>query len=208
MGLANGIQEITMIDRLYNKIKDWYKKLLVKYFTKDLRVILGAGGVEQEGFFMTDINVLDITNSDDWKKLLRKNSIKYLVAEHVFEHLSLKEVQKALKLCFLYLSPGGQLRIAVPDRNRKDKLYVQEVKPPHDGHKSYFDFKNLGRLLIKAGFQIDFLEYHDAQGKFIHKPWDPSSGLIRRSLPYDRQEPFKVKNHYYTSLIIDGFKPR
>jgi predicted SAM-dependent methyltransferase len=41
------------------------------------------------------------------------------VAEHVWEHLSLEAAHIAARNCYTHLSPGGTLRIAVPDPNHQ-----------------------------------------------------------------------------------------
>ena len=47
--------------------------------------------------------------------------------------------------CFRYLKPGGLLRIAVPDGNRNDPEYIEEVSPPKDGHQLLFKVDNSTR---------------------------------------------------------------
>ena len=64
-----------------------------------LNVIIGSGEVAIPGWFETDLAVLDITDASDWRRLFKPGSIDRLLAEHVFEHLSLDETEVALKLC-------------------------------------------------------------------------------------------------------------
>jgi predicted SAM-dependent methyltransferase len=175
--------------------------------TQPLKVILGAGPVTAMGWIGTDADMLDVTSPRAWKRLFLPNSVDCLMAEHLFEHLSDSQCMTALTQCFRYLKRGGLLRIAVPDGYRKDPEYVQEVTPPKDGHQLLFTVDDLTERLERIGFLPTPLEYFDAQDQFHHSPWEEADGLIRRSVRYDRQEPFKRGSLYYTSLIIDARKP-
>ena len=172
-----------------------------------LNVILGAGPVAMPGWVATDSEVLDVTSSRAWKRLFEPASIDRLMAEHLFEHLSDGECAKAFAECFRYLKSGGLLRIAVPDGNRRDAEYVEEVSPPKDGHQLLFTIDDLVRRLLRVGFQVTPLEYFDANEEFHCYPWNAEDGLIRRSARYDQQERFKRGTLYYTSLIVDARKP-
>lgn len=172
-----------------------------------VNVILGAGPVVMPGWVATDSEVLDVTSSHAWERLFTPGSIDRLLAEHLFEHLSDAECAKAFTECFRYLKPGGLLRIGVPDGNRKDTEYVEEVSPPKDGHQLLFTVNDLMSRLSLAGFRVTPLEYFDAKEEFHCYSWAEEDGLIRRSARYDTQERFKRGALYYTSLIIDARKP-
>ena len=172
-----------------------------------LNVILGAGSVRVEGWISTDADILDVTSTLGWRKLFSLNSIDRLMAEHVMEHLSDAECTMALLACFRYLKKGGLLRIAVPDGNRKDSEYIEEVSPPKDGHKLLFTVDDLVARLNRVGFEATPLEYYDVLDQFHSHPWAEADGLIRRSMRHDRQERFKRGTLYYTSLIVDARKP-
>lgn len=172
-----------------------------------LNVVLGAGPVEMPGWLTTDAELLDVTTSRAWKRLFSPGSIDRLMAEHLFEHLSDAECTKAFAECFRYLKPGGLLRIAVPDGNRRDPEYVEEVSPPKSGHQLLFTVDDLVQRLVQAGFRVTPLEYFDAKEEFHCYPWGEEDGLIRRSARYDTQERFRRGDLYYTSLIVDARKP-
>ncbi len=172
-----------------------------------LNVILGAGPVNVNGWISTDADILDMTSAQGWRKLFSPNSIDRLMAEHVMEHLSDAECTVALKECFRYLKRGGLLRIAVPDGNRRDRKYVEEVSPPKDGHKLLFTIDDLVARLDRVGFEATPLEYFDESDQFHSHPWAEADGLIRRSIRHDTQEQFKRGSLYYTSLIVDARKP-
>jgi predicted SAM-dependent methyltransferase len=175
--------------------------------TRPLNVILGAGPVAMPGWVATDSEVLDVTSSRAWKRLFAPGSIDRLMAEHLFEHLSDAECGRAFMACFRYLKSGGLLRIAVPDGNRKDTEYVEEVRPPKDGHQLLFTVDDLMQRLFRVGFRVTPLEYFDANEEFHCYPWNEEDGLIRRSARYDQQERFKRGTLCYTSLIVDARKP-
>jgi len=172
-----------------------------------LNVILGAGPLTTGGWIPTDVKMLDVTSERMWRRLFAPDSIDRLVAEHLFEHLSDSGCEAAFAECFRYLSPGGLLRIAVPDGNRRDSVYIEEVSPPRDGHQILFTVDGLRQRLVQAGFQVKPLEYFDAKGEFHCFPWSERDGLIRRSARHDRQERFKRGTLFYTSLIVDARKP-
>ena len=172
-----------------------------------LNVILGAGPVNVNGWISTDADILDMTSAQGWRKLFSPNSIDRLMAEHVMEHLSDAECTVALRECFRYLKRGGLLRIAVPDGNRRDRKYVEEVSPPKDGHKLLFTIDDLVARLDRVGFEATPLEYFDESDQFHSYPWAEADGLIRRSIRHDTQEQFKRGSLYYTSLIVDARKP-
>ena len=174
---------------------------------RPLNVILGAGPITMQGWVATDSEVLDVTSSRAWKRLFVPGSIDRLMAEHLFEHLSDAECGRAFTECFRYLRPGGLLRIAVPDGNRKDAVYSDEIRPPKDGHQLLFTVDDLTQRLIRAGFRVTPLEFFDAKEEFHCYPWNEDDGLIRRSARYDRRERFKRGAVYYTSLIVDARKP-
>jgi predicted SAM-dependent methyltransferase len=48
-----------------------------------------------------------------------------MLAEHVWEHLTEEEGLAAARACFKYLSPGGFLRVVVPDGLHPDPAYVE-----------------------------------------------------------------------------------
>ncbi|MEX0595957.1 MAG: methyltransferase domain-containing protein, partial [Candidatus Paceibacterota bacterium] len=132
-----------------------------------------------------------------------------MVAEHVWEHLTLEESSLALKNCFTYLRPGGHLRIAVPDGNHSNPDYIEMVKPggygngSHD-HKVLYTISSLSELLEKLGFKAKGLEYFDENHKFIFTDWNPAGGKIRRSKRFD---PRNIGSEMiYSSLIVDAIK--
>lgn len=187
-----------------NNLNNWLR--LLRPNSKVKKIVVGSAGIGQKGYLATDLPEHNILRDSDWKKYAKPGSLENILAEHVFEHLTLKEIKIALTLIHKYLKRGGKVRLAMPDKNRLDRKYVAAVKPPVDGHKSYLNFADLKKIVSQQGFKVTPLEYFNTKGELIHKPWDTKDGFVRRSYPFDRQKPFKVNDYYYTSLIIDAVK--
>ncbi len=192
-------REIREADKLIRKLCKAYP----------LKVVIGSSNIYQPGWIPTGIENLDILDQNDWEKYFREDSIDIILAEHVWEHLTLKEAFLGAKNCYKYLKPGGYFRIAVPDGFSPDMEYIESVKPGgtgdgSDDHKMLYDHVLLSRILETAGFKIEPLEYFDASGKFHFREWTEASGLIRRSKRFDERN--TGGNLKYTSLIIDAVK--
>ena len=175
-----------------------------------LRIVVGSGGSGQPGWIMTDREFLDLLCPRDWQAFFEENSISAILAEHVWEHLTLAEGLAAAVTCHNYLKPGGRLRIAVPDGFHPNPDYIELVRVGGSGvgavdHKVLYNHDTLASLLKRAGFEVKPLEYFDAAGNFRATDWSPADGLVRRSQRFD------PRNHdgrlRYTSLIVDARKP-
>jgi predicted SAM-dependent methyltransferase len=172
-----------------------------------IRIIIGAGRSSHDDWLATDVCTLNICRPDDWAAYFVRDSVDAILSEHVLEHLSIEENRIVLKSALIYLKSGGRFRIAVPDGNRRDAYYLADVAPPSDGHKVLFNLRSLTALLREVGFVVEPLEYFDDNEKFHAVEWNSSEGHISRSVRYDRQENFKKGGLFYTSLIVDAFKP-
>jgi predicted SAM-dependent methyltransferase len=195
--------------RLERHYADYKMYLAIKQLA-EIRIILGAGGTVCEGFVSTDYPQLDICSKASFEKYLRPETVGVFVAEHVLEHLSLEEGAVAFGNCFLFLKPGGLLRIAVPDGFHPDPEYIDRVRPGGcgagaDGHKVIYNYRTLSSLLENAGYKVRLLEWFDEEGQFQYEKWGIELGLIRRSARFDERN--KVNPLTYTSLIIDAIKP-
>ncbi len=174
------------------------------------RIVVGTSGVFAAGWIPTDIEYLNLLRADDWRKFFPKNSLAAILAEHVWEHLTPADGLTAAKLCHDYLRPGGCLRLAVPDGFNPDPGYREWVRPGGSGlgaddHKVLYTHESLGRLLADAGFQVEWLEYFDAGGRFHSVDWNPDDGMIHRSRRFDERN--RDGRLGYTSLIADARKP-
>jgi len=185
-------------------------KLMWNSRSDDLKIIVGSSGTAYPGWVITDLEYLNLLIPSDWERAFRRDSIKAILAEHVWEHLSLQDGLVAAKQCWDYLKPGGHLRLAVPDGFNPSEKYIDYVKVGGSGdgaddHKVLYDKNSMGKLLIDAGFEIDLLEYFDEEGQFHHKDWELEAGLITRSRRLDPRNVDGKLN--YTSLIVDAIKP-
>ena len=198
--------------RKLNEIENSWKDLQeLKEKTKKtpIKLAIGSSWITDAGWISTDAKYLDLLIPKHWKRLFKKNSIDAMMAEHVWEHLTLSEGVAAAKQCFEYLKPGGYLRVAVPDGFHPDSKYIEHVKvngigPGAEDHKVLYNYETFSNVFQQAGFRVVCLEYFDAEGEFHFVYWDPNDGLIRRSKNFDRRNTNGELN--YTSLIIDCYK--
>ncbi len=87
------------------------------------RIVIGAGAKREAGWIPTQMQYLDLLKPDHWERFFQPNSIDAILAEHVWEHLTMDEGRDAARTCFKYLRPGGYLRIAVPDELHPSPAY-------------------------------------------------------------------------------------
>jgi predicted SAM-dependent methyltransferase len=175
-----------------------------------LRIAVGSSGVVQSGWTKTEKTYLDLLQPGDWTGYFKPGQIDAILAEHVWEHLTVDQGITAAKTCKRYLRPGGHLRIAVPDGNHPDPEYIRYVMPGGvgpgaDDHKVLYDYRLLSRTISEAGLSAELLEYFDENGRFVFNPWNASDGMIHRSSHYDARNRDGKLN--YTSLIVDARAP-
>lgn len=172
---------------------------------RPLRVVVGAEGVFEPGWVATSAAEFDLLNPQSWQAFVAPGSIDALLAEHVWEHLSLAQGRLAAATCYRFLKPGGRLRVAVPDGFFPDPAFREYIGPSGAAggaageHKVVYTYRSLPEIFRSAGFETVLLEYHDEHGAFHSSPWDPRDGLIRRSARFDRRGPI--------SVVLDALKP-
>jgi predicted SAM-dependent methyltransferase len=176
---------------------------------KSCKLIVGSGSTFQKGWVSTDIDCLNLLNTNDWERFFSKRKIDVILAEHVWEHLTFKEGIIAAKNCFKYLKKNGYVRVAVQDGLNPNSGYINWVKPGGIGpgaedHKILYTYKKLKNVFKKAGFKVKLLEYFDEQKKFHYVHWDPRKGMINRSKRFDKRNKGGKLN--YTSIILDAIK--
>jgi predicted SAM-dependent methyltransferase len=174
-----------------------------------VRIVIGASDIFENGWIPTDIEYLNLLIPDHWQKTFQRNSIDAILAEHVWEHLTIDDGLVAARQCYEYLKPGGYLRVAVPDGFHPNPKYINYVKVGGTGlgaqdHKVLFTYETLRDVFSRAGFRVELLEYFDSDGKFHSVNWDPRAGRIRRSQRFDERN---VNGELqYTSIILDAYK--
>jgi predicted SAM-dependent methyltransferase len=176
---------------------------------RPLKIIVGSTKTSQQGWIATEQGFLDLLKKEDFSKLFGSYLITNILAEHVWEHLDKDEGYTALKNCFDQLAVGGNVRIAVPDGNHPDPLYIKSVdvgalKSKVGDHKVLYTYKTLNKLFTDIGFKTTLVEYFDESGVFHKLPYSEEYGHISRSSSNDSRNKNGVLN--YTSIIIDGKK--
>jgi predicted SAM-dependent methyltransferase len=201
---------------LLRRIRRWLRSRALRSQIAGLsggsvRVIVGSGGIGQQGWVSTDIDDLNLLDRTTWTRYFSPSSIDALLAEHVWEHLTAHDASAAARVCYEFLKPGAYLRIAVPDGLNPDPKYIDYVRPGGHGagaddHKVLYTFETLRAVFSDVGFAVTLLEYFDRDGHFHRGDWDPAAGLIARSACHDERN--REKPLSYTSLILDAKKPQ
>lgn len=180
---------------------------------EEIRVVIGSGAYSNNpGWIETQETELNLLNKEHWRSLFRPDSIKVILAEHVWEHLSYEEGVQAAKTCFKHLRPGGYVRCAVPDGFFPDAAYQQAVQVggpgpcdhPAASHKIVHNYRTLTSMFEEAGFIVSLLEYCDEQGRFHEEEWNPQDGFIYRSKRFDHRNTEEQLG--FVSLIVDAKK--
>ncbi|MDP5274770.1 class I SAM-dependent methyltransferase [Chengkuizengella axinellae] len=179
----------------------------------ELKVVIGAGEYNNNpGWIHTQESELDLLNKETWNHRFKPNSLKSILAEHVWEHLTLEEGITAAKICYDFLKPGGHIRIAVPDAFFPDESYQDFVKVggpgpkdhPAASHKIVYNYHTLSEVFKTSGFKVVLLEYCDDKGTFHHHEWLAEDGVIFRSKKYDPRN--QGEQIVCPSLMIDAIK--
>lgn len=174
-----------------------------------LRIVIGASGIFDDGWIPTEIDLLDMRDVRQWRRLFDQESIDALFAEHVWEHLTEADGLLAAINCYQFLKPGGYLRVAVPDGFHPDPAYIEWVRvggtgAGADDHKVLYNCNTFSSLFEKAGFRTTLQEYFDESGVFHSIGWDSKDGTVHRSLRFDERNRDGKPN--YTSIILDAHK--
>jgi predicted SAM-dependent methyltransferase len=173
-----------------------------------VRVVIGAGPTAYSGWLATDLPVLDALKEGDWSRIFRPGDVDRVLAEHVIEHWTERELRQFLRAVRPYLSRVGRIRVAVPDGLHPDSSYIDEVKPGGTGlgaddHKVLHTFPSMAAILSDEGYGAEPLEYFDDGGRFHRLAWSAEDGFVMRSADHDDRN--GVKPLSYTSLILDAF---
>ena len=196
--------------KILNSLRDWryiysgkikIKKAITTH-PSPLKIILGSYRDTYDGWISTDLPYFNIFKESDWRFYFKKNSINNLLAEHVLEHLSEKNVEDVLALAHKYLRSGGCFRIAVPDAYNPDPEYLDTVSPTGKigswyGHKSVHNYKTFSALAAKKKFEVKILEHFDENGSYFLSTYTDKNGSIARSGKNANAE---------KSLIVDCLK--
>jgi predicted SAM-dependent methyltransferase len=177
------------------------------------KVVIGAGDYRNNpGWLYTQEEELSLLRREDWAAKFAPASLDAILAEHVWEHLTLEEAVAAAKLCREYLRPGGHIRVAVPDFNFPDEEYHRicqvggpgPADHPAASHKVFHTYQSLTEVFAAGGFDVRLLEYCDEHGVFHENPWEDADGVIYRSRRWDHRNRDGVLRS--VSLMLDAVK--
>ena len=173
-----------------------------------VRLNIGSSIIHYESWISLDLPFFDLLRTDLCKQLFGKHRIDNILMEHVLEHLTPSEVKMALLNLKPYLKKNtGIIRIAVPDKNHPNPLYIEYVRPNGSGpgandHKSFWNLDDFITMSNILGYEVQALEYYDISGTLHHDHGiiDESYGVIRRSA---QKRSNNDEIHDYSSLIVD-----
>ena len=98
-----------------------------KRYNNDIRLNLGAGGVDYPGFLSVDMyDRRAHVNADITKIEFDDNSVSEILASHVFEHLNPYHSVPILQRWQAALKPGGKLVMEMPDIERLCRKFLDE----------------------------------------------------------------------------------
>ncbi len=166
----------------------YIKKVFLKRKIKNMairKIICGAGGTHYTGWVSFDIDTLNITKESDFEFYFEKNSISNILVEHVVEHLEKEEFIKFLQIAKTYLTRGGVIRIAVPDKFHPSR-YVRELtgangtEPGAEDHKFFYSIEDFEDIAKDLKYRIDKIEFFDSDGIFHMKDFSYENGYISR----------------------------
>lgn len=175
---------------------------------KPIFIVVGAGPTKYKNWLSTNYPWFNLVELKSFKKYFPSRNVEKILAEHVFEHLTLEQGKRAIKNLKQILKPNGKIRIAVPDGFNPDKKFIDWVKPNGlgpgaDDHKVLYNYKLIHKI-FDEDFEIKYLEYFNENGEFINTRWinNFDNGYIMRSRYEDkRNTKEKIK---YNSIIIDA----
>ena len=126
-----------------------------------IKLNLGAGDTVIDGYEPRDIkrgdSLMPLPDAD--------GSVNEIRASHVLEHFPFGATKKILSEWVRVLTPGGVLKIAVPDFQVIARAYLEGQKFPvegvimggqtdqHDFHRALFDEETLSKLMRGAGLR-------------------------------------------------------
>lgn len=178
-----------------------------------IKVVIGSGGSpHNRGWMHTEETELNLLQEEQWAVRFKKSSIKAILAEHVWEHLTYEQGVQAAAICYSYLAPGGYVRCAVPDAYFPDEAYQKIVQVggpgplnhPAASHRIVHNYNTLRSMFRAGGFEVNLLEYCDETGRFHFTPWNEMEGFIYRSKRFDHRN--TAERLGFVSLIVDAVK--
>ncbi|MDR0533622.1 MAG: hypothetical protein LBH01_06685 [Verrucomicrobiales bacterium] len=171
------------------------------------KIAIDNSSMLQPGWQSISSKEFDLSKQDDFLRCWQKNSLETILADDVWNNLTVGQANQAARNCFDFLKTGGTLRIAVPDGNHPDPAYLADVylesRKAGRRQRVLYNYKSLVDCLKQAGFIVNLLEYWDENRVLCTFDWESDNGKIQRSKKsIDNSKPF-----LNTSLIVDAIKP-
>lgn len=214
------------------RLLDHIKKIILRCRIQSacsVKIIIGAGGTEYEGWISTELKQLDITSEKDFTCLFSGRLIDNLLLEHVVEHIEYEEFLKFLVLVKRFLSAKAVVRIAVPDANHPSSYVraltgVNGLEPGAEDHKVFYSVEDFEYIAVMTGYSLRKNEFFDNTGLFKSVFYDFKDGYVSRcsknyvgrftgcSIEYNKMinsVPFHLRAQFtelgisYTSLFVD-----
>jgi len=178
-----------------------------------MKLIIGAGNTVSDGWIATQESSLNLLNPNDFMCHLNGELADAMLAEHVWEHMTINDGLLAAKNCYDFLKHGGYIRCAVPDAYFRNEWYQNMVQIGGPGpsdhpaytHKVLYNYRTFRKVFSDVGFDVELLEYCDEEGRFHYKHWNNFDGHIGRSFRFDTRN--STDNLGMVSIIIDAKKP-
>lgn len=126
-----------------------------------VRLNIGSAGIHLAGFTAIDRD----SGGEAWPLDVADESVDEILASHVLEHFSHRDVGNVLAHWVQKLKPGGRIRIAVPDFEEVAKLYLAGAPvnvqgyvmgghcDRNDRHGCLFDREALTETMIHCGLE-------------------------------------------------------
>tara|TARA_B100000941_G_scaffold290039_1_gene270892 strand:- start:2855 stop:3559 length:705 start_codon:yes stop_codon:yes gene_type:complete len=200
---------------IYYKFRFLKLKIYLIFSNNQVNLIIGAALTKQRDWFSTNQEWLDISKKEHWDRLFHsKKRVKRVLAEHVFEHLTINEMRIALKLIYEHMVNGGSLRIAVPDGNNPNQNYrnhcgINGIGADASDHKQFLTFEFLSNEVAKIGFKFNLIEGFLKDKKLYSEYPNEDFGRVMRSrsnINYANCKKGWDFTDSNTSLILDCFK--
>jgi predicted SAM-dependent methyltransferase len=213
------VRKLKYVKRLLNRLERSYERRFgARKFQRRIeaasvkRIVIGASSKHDPGWIPTEMSYLNLLKPEHWERALVPGSLDAVLAEHVWEHLTLEEAEVAVRTCYTYLKQGGYIRVAVPDGLHPSPEYQSWVRPGgatpgqiSNDHKVLYTYRTLASLFKDAGFTVQLYEYFDELGKFQYQDWHTGEGTIRRSKRFDPRN--SGGSLTFTSIVMDAYKP-
>lgn len=130
--------------------------------SKKVNLVIGSGisynyknKTISDEWIHTDQDVLDITNRYDITQYLIPYSVDYIIAMHVFEHITYYNIFNSLLNLKFLLKQRGKIIFCLPDINANYSSYWNNythgvIAQPLYGHRVFYSYKSLKYIAEKC----------------------------------------------------------